>query len=117
MTPTHQTSDLHGFFRRLNELGVNHRQAVSLLLNWAALEDSNMNIESFIDTLSAEQQQAAFDLLWQRLSADPHNLASPAWHREVLAYRTANPSDKPKMSISDAKMEVKRMVDERRSSR
>ncbi|MCS7465747.1 hypothetical protein NZK35_03540 [Stieleria sp. ICT_E10.1] len=76
-----------------------------------------MNIESFIDTLSAEQQQAAFDLLWQRLSADPQNLASPPWHGEVLAYREANPSDKPKMSVTDAKNEVKRMIDERRSSR
>ena len=76
-----------------------------------------MNIEAFIDKLNAEQQQTAFDLLWQRLSADPQTLSSPAWHGEVLAYREANPSSEPKMSISDAKNEVKRMVDERRSSR
>ena len=53
-----------------------------------------MNIESFIDTLNSEQQQTAFDLLWQRLSADPQALPSPAWHGEVLAYREANPSGK-----------------------
>jgi hypothetical protein len=76
-----------------------------------------MNIESFIDTLNSEQQQTAFDLLWQRLSADPQAFPSPAWHGEVLAYREANPSGKPKMSVSDAKTEVKRMIDERRSSR
>lgn len=76
-----------------------------------------MNIEAFIDKLNTEQQQTAFDLLWQRLSADPQTLSSPAWHGEVLAYREANPSSEPKMSISDAKNEVKRMVDERRSSR
>ncbi len=76
-----------------------------------------MNIEAFIDTLNTEQQQAAFDLLWQRLSADPQTLPSPAWHGDVLAYREANPSSKPKMSVSDSKIEVKRMVDERRSSR
>ncbi len=76
-----------------------------------------MNIETFIDTLNPEQQQTALDLLWQRLSADPQSLPSPAWHAEVLAHREANPSDKPKMSVSDAKIEVKRMVDERRSSR
>jgi len=27
-----------------------------------------MEIETFIDTLNPEQQQAAFDLLWQRLN-------------------------------------------------
>jgi poly(3-hydroxyalkanoate) synthetase len=76
-----------------------------------------MNIESFIDNLSTEQQQAAFDLLWQRLAAGPQALPSPAWHGEVLAYRSENPSSQPKMSVSEAMIEVKRMVDERRSSR
>ncbi len=75
-----------------------------------------MNIESLIDTLNAEQQQAAFHLLWQRLSADPKSLPSPAWHEEVLEYRAANPSSKPKISIAEAKTEVKRMINERRSS-
>ena len=75
-----------------------------------------MTIESFIDTLNTEQQQAAFDLLWQRLAADPQALPSPTWHGEVLAYRSENPSSKPKMSVSEAKIEVKRMVNERRSS-
>ncbi len=76
-----------------------------------------MNLEAFIDTLNPEQQQAVFDLLWQRLSADPQALPSPAWHAEVLTYREANPSEKPKMSVEDAKTEVKRIVHERRSSR
>jgi hypothetical protein len=75
-----------------------------------------MTIESFINTLNLEQQQAAFDLLWQRLAADPRTLLSPAWHGEVLVYRSENPSSKPKMSVSEAKIEVKRMVNERRSS-
>ena len=76
-----------------------------------------MTIESFIDTLNTEQQQAAFDLLWQRLAADPRTLPSPTWHGEVLAYRSENPSSSPKMTVSEAKIEVKRMVDERRTSR
>ena len=76
-----------------------------------------MNIESFINTLSSEQQQTAFDLLWQKLSADPKVLPSPEWHSEVLAYRESNPSSEPKMSVADSKIEVKRMVDERRNSR
>ena len=76
-----------------------------------------MKIEAFIDKLNTEQQQIAFDLLWQRLAADPQTLSSPAWHGDVLAYRSENPSCKPKMSVSDAKIEVKRMVDERRTSR
>lgn len=76
-----------------------------------------MNIESFIDTLSAEQQQAALDLIWQRLSADPQSLSSPGWHGDALRNRELNPSDKPKMSVPAAKSEVKRMIDERRSSR
>lgn len=76
-----------------------------------------MTIESFIDTLNTEQQQAAFDLLWQRLSSDPRTLRSPTWHHEVLAYRSENPSSSPKMTVSEAQFEVKRMVDERRNSR
>ncbi len=76
-----------------------------------------MNIESFIDTLNPEEQRTAFDLLWTRLSADPSSLQSPSWHGEVLAYREANPSSEPKMPVGEAKAEVKRMIDERRSSR
>ncbi len=76
-----------------------------------------MNIEAFIDTLNTEQQHFAFDLLWQRLYTNPRALPSPAWHGEVLAHREASPSSNPRMSVSDAKLEVKRMIDERRSSR
>ena len=75
-----------------------------------------MEIETFIDTLNPEQQQAAFDLLWQRLAADSRALNSPAWHGDVLAYRTANPSDEPNMSVAEAKIAVKRIIDERRNS-
>jgi hypothetical protein len=75
-----------------------------------------MEIETFIDTLSPQQQQAAFDLLWQRLAADSRALNSPAWHGDVLAYRTANPSNEPNMSVTEAKIAVKRIIDERRSS-
>jgi hypothetical protein len=75
-----------------------------------------MEVEAFIDALTPEQQQAAFDLLWQRLAADPRSLDSPAWHRDVLAYRTANPSNAPNMSVAEAKIAIKRIVDERRSS-
>lgn len=75
-----------------------------------------MEIEAFIDTLNPEQQQAAFDLLWQRLAVDSQALTSPTWHGEVLAYRTANPSNEPNMSVAEAKIAVKRIVDERRSS-
>lgn len=75
-----------------------------------------MEIKAFIDNLNHEQQQLAFDLLWQRLAANSQSLASPAWHGEVLAHRTANPSDGPGISVSEAMVEVKRMVDERRNS-
>ena len=75
-----------------------------------------MEIETFIDTLNPEQQQAAFDLLWQRLAADPQTLTSPAWHGNVLAHRTANPSGQPNMSVAEARIAVKRIIDERRSS-
>ncbi len=75
-----------------------------------------MEIETFIDTLNPEQQQAAFDLLWQRLAADSRALNSPAWHGDVLAYRTSNPSTEPNMSVAEAKIAVKRIIDERRSS-
>ena len=75
-----------------------------------------MEIETFIDTLSPAQQQAAFDLLWQRLAADSRALDSPAWHGDVLSYRTANPSHEPNMTLAEAKIAVKRIVDERRNS-
>jgi len=75
-----------------------------------------MNIESFINTLSSEQQQTAFNLLWQKFSADPQTFTSPDWHGDVLAYREANPSSAPKMNVADAKDEVKQMIDERRNS-
>ena len=75
-----------------------------------------MDIEAFIDALNPEQQQLAFDLLWQRLAADSRTLNSPAWHGDVLAYRTANPSKEPNMSVDAAMIAVKRIVDERRSS-
>lgn len=75
-----------------------------------------MNIEEFIDTLNFEQKQAAFDLLWVRLSRDPTRLSSPAWHDEVLAHREANPSDKPRLSLPNAKTKVQQMINERRST-
>ena len=75
-----------------------------------------MEIETFIDNLNPEQRLIAFDLLWQRLAADSKALNSPAWHGEVLAYRTANPSSEPNLSVDEAKIAVKRIVDERRSS-
>ena len=75
-----------------------------------------MEIEEFINTLSPEQQQAAFDLLWQRLATGSGKGNSPTWHGDVLAYRSANPSNEPSLSIAEAKIAVKRIVDERRSS-
>jgi hypothetical protein len=76
-----------------------------------------MEIETFIDTLNLEQQQAAFDLLWQRLASDSKALHSPAWHEEVLAYRSSNPSNEPNMSVAEAKIAIKRIIDERRDSK
>jgi hypothetical protein len=75
-----------------------------------------MNLESYINTLDTAQQQTAFGLLWKRISANPQSMSSPNWHGEVLAYREANPSDGPKMTVSEAKAEVKRIVDARRNS-
>ena len=74
-----------------------------------------MEIDAFIDTLNPQQQQVAFDLLWQRLAADSGTLGSPAWHGDVLAYRTANPSNEPSMTVTEAKIAIKRIVDERRN--
>jgi hypothetical protein len=75
-----------------------------------------MESATFIETLNPEQQQVAFDLLWQRLAAEPRALNSPAWHGDMLVYRTAHPTNAPNMSVADAKIAVKRIVDERRSS-
>jgi hypothetical protein len=75
-----------------------------------------MEIESFITTLNPQQQQVAFDLFWQRLASDPQALNSPAWHGDVLAYRTKNPSNLPNMSVAEAKTAVKRIIDAHRNS-
>jgi hypothetical protein len=75
-----------------------------------------MEIESFINTLNPQQQQVAFDLLWQRLASDSQALDSPVWHGDVLAYRTEYPSNLPNMSVAEAKTAVKRIIDERRNS-
>ncbi len=75
-----------------------------------------MEIEAFIDTLNPEQQRVAFDLLWQRLAADSRTFDSPAWHKDVLEYRNANPSNEPSLSVAEAKIAVKRIVNERRST-
>ena len=80
------------------------------------MSEEIMNIESFINTLSSEQQQTAFNLLWQKFHDAPQTFASPDWHGDVLAYREANPSSAPKMNILAAKTDVKRMIDERRNS-
>lgn len=76
-----------------------------------------MEVREFIDALNPQQQQLAFDLLWQRLAADSRALDSPTWHGDVLANRAANPSNEPNMSVAEAKAAVKRIIDERRNSR
>ena len=75
-----------------------------------------MNIEELIDTMDTAAQREAFDLLWRRLSGETDGLPSPSWHGEVLRHREEFPSERPKMSVAESRAEVKRMIDERRSS-
>ena len=42
-----------------------------------------------IEQMSRTEKLQAMELLWRSMSAEPGNLASPAWHKKVLDKRLA----------------------------
>jgi hypothetical protein len=74
-----------------------------------------MSLESILASLTPAEKLDAMDILWRDLSTNPSGLSSPDWHKEVLAHRMANPSNKPKLPIDAAFDEVRERLNERRT--
>ena len=74
-----------------------------------------MELETMLSRLSHNEKLAAMDLLWRDLSREPSRYVSPEWHERIIADRLANPASGHRLSLSDAKDEVKERLDARRS--
>lgn len=74
-----------------------------------------MSLETLLASLTPSEKLAAMNILWQDLSANPNDFASPDWHGEVLADRIANPSNEPRRSIDAAIEDVKDRLNARRT--
>ena len=75
-----------------------------------------MTVESMIASLSQEDKRIALELLWVSIERDVNTYTPPHWHGQVLADRLNNPSSEPSMPLNEAMNEVRRRVNERRSS-
>lgn len=75
-----------------------------------------MTVETMISSLSPEDKRNALELLWASIERDADKFAPPDWHGAVLADRIANPSPKPAVPLSEAMDDVRRRVNERRTS-
>lgn len=74
-----------------------------------------MSLETMLAALSPSEKLAAMNILWRDLSSNPAGVASPDWHGDVLADRTANPSEKPRLPLDAAMDDVKDRLDARRT--
>ena len=61
-----------------------------------------MTLESMLAALTPSEKLAAMNILWRDLWANPAGFASPSWHGDVLADRSANPSNEPRLPIDEA---------------
>ena len=74
-----------------------------------------MTLEAMLSGLSHSEKLAAMDLLWRDLSCEPDKYVSPEWHERIIADRLENPAPGDRLSLSDAKAEVKERLDARRT--
>jgi hypothetical protein len=74
-----------------------------------------MTLESLINGLTHDEKLAAMDLLWRDLSRVPSQYVSPEWHERVIADRLTNPAPGERLGLGDAKVEVKKQLDARRT--
>ncbi len=74
-----------------------------------------MTLESILSGLSHSEKLAAMDLLWRDLSREPSRYVSPEWHGRIIADRLANPEPGERLTLRDAKAEVKERLDARRT--
>lgn len=75
-----------------------------------------MSLETMIGALSRDQKLAAMDLIWQELARESQSFESPQWHQSVLANRLENPAVGESLPLDQAKSEVKKAIDARRTS-
>jgi hypothetical protein len=75
-----------------------------------------MTVETMISSLSQEDKRNALELLWASIERDAERYTPPAWHAQVLADRLNSPSTEPSLPLRDAMEDVRRRINERRSS-
>ena len=74
-----------------------------------------MTLEAMLSGLSHSEKLAAMDLLWRDLSREPDKYVSPEWHERVIDGRLKNAAPGDRLSLRDAKAEVKERLDARRT--
>jgi hypothetical protein len=75
-----------------------------------------MTVETLIANLSLEDRRNALELIWASFARDSDAYTPPEWHGRVLADRLKNPSPENVLSLGEAMKDVRRRVNERRSS-
>jgi len=73
-----------------------------------------MNVESLISGMNRVEMLDAMELIWRKLSADPNELDSPDWHREVIEERLCHPPNQPR-PLEESKTEIKDRLNARRT--
>jgi len=74
-----------------------------------------MTLESLLNGLTRDEKLAAMDLLWRDLSRVPSQYVSPEWHGRAIADRLTNPARGERLGLDDAKVEVRKRLDARRT--
>jgi hypothetical protein len=75
-----------------------------------------MSLETMISSLSRDEKLAAMELLWRDLTVDADSLASPEWHKGIIADRLDNPASGQALPLQKAKAEIKEAIHARRAS-
>ena len=75
-----------------------------------------MSVETLIGSLTQDEKRFALELLWSSLRRDAQGYTPPEWHADVLAERMRNTSSEPSKPLGEAMEDIRRRVNERRSS-
>ena len=75
-----------------------------------------MTVETMIASLSPDERRTALEMLWASIDSEGQSYAPPDWHANVLAERLANPSPEPSLPLDRAMEDIRRRVNERRTS-
>lgn len=74
-----------------------------------------MSLETMIGSLTRDEKLAAMDLIWQDISTDATSLVSPEWHAMIIAGRLENPLPGRALPLGEAKAEIRKALDARRT--